>query len=101
MYHRCQDWDGSRAFFESLADWLSNIGDSMLADYISATPVPKAADAARIILDALSNSPALIVIDDYNGVEGATKVIDEFVKKKNLTIETLSFYGHPVFIKKP
>ena len=43
----------------------------------------------------------LIVIDDYNGVEGATKVIDEFVKKKNLTIETLSFYGHPVFIKKP
>ena len=38
MYHRCQDWDGSRAFFESIADWLSNIGDSMLADYISATP---------------------------------------------------------------
>ena len=43
----------------------------------------------------------LIVIDDYNGVEGATKVIDEFVKKKKLAIETLSFYGHPVFIKKP
>ena len=72
MYHRCQDWDGSRAFFESLADWLSNIGDSMLADYISATPVPKAADAARIILDALSNSPALIVIDDYHKVSDKT-----------------------------
>ena len=44
----------------------------MLADYISATPVPKAADAARIILDALSNSPALIVIDDYHKVSDKT-----------------------------
>lgn len=68
LYHRCQDWDGSRAFFESIADWLSSIGDSMLADYISATPVPQAADTARIITDALANSPALIVIDDYHKV---------------------------------
>jgi len=68
LYHRCQDWDGSRAFFEAIADWLSGIGDSMLADYISATPVPQPADAARLILDALSNSPALIVIDDYHKV---------------------------------
>ena len=72
MYHRCQDWDGSRAFFESIADWLSNIGDSMLADYISATPVPKSADAARIIIDSLANSPALIVIDDYHKVSDKT-----------------------------
>ncbi len=68
LYHRCQDWDGSRAFFETMADWLSNIGDSMLADYISATPVPQAADAARLIIDGLSNSPALIVIDDHHKV---------------------------------
>ena len=68
LYHRCQDWDGSRAFFESIADWLSSIGDPMLTDYISATPVPQAGDAARIITDALSNSPALIVIDDYHKV---------------------------------
>ena len=72
LYHRCQDWDGSRAFFESIADWLSSIGDSMLADYISATPVPQAADAARIITDALSSSPALIVIDDYHKVSDKT-----------------------------
>ncbi len=72
MYHRCQDWEGSRAFLESIADWLSNIGDSMLADYISATPVPKSADAARIIVDSLSNSPALIVIDDYHKVSDKT-----------------------------
>ena len=43
----------------------------------------------------------LVVIDDYNDVEGATKVVDDFVQKHNLTINTLSFYGKPVFIKKP
>ena len=78
LYHRCQDWDGSRAFFESLADWLSSIGDSMLADYISATPVPQAADASRIIVDALSNSPALIVIDDYHKV--SDKVLHQTIQ---------------------
>ena len=44
----------------------------MLADYISATPVPKSGDAARIIVDSLSNSPALIVIDDYHKVSDKT-----------------------------
>ena len=44
----------------------------MLADYISATPVPKSADAARIIVDSLANSPALIVIDDYHKVSDKT-----------------------------
>ena len=81
LYHRCQDWDGSRAFFESVADWLSSIGDSMLADYISATPVPQAADTARMITDSLSNAPALIVIDDYH------KVSDKVLHK---TIQALS-----------
>tara|TARA_B100000989_G_scaffold172320_2_gene129131 strand:- start:5043 stop:7568 length:2526 start_codon:yes stop_codon:yes gene_type:complete len=78
LYHRCQDWDGSRAFFESIADWLSNIGDSILADYISATPVPQAADAAKIIIDSLANSPALIVIDDYHKV--SDKVLHQTIQ---------------------
>ena len=68
LYHRCQDWDGSRAFFESIADWLSNLGDSTFADYIAATPVPQAADSARLIIAALENTPALIVVDDYHKV---------------------------------
>ena len=34
LYHRCQDWEGSRALFESLAEWLLNIGDSSFADYL-------------------------------------------------------------------
>ena len=46
-------------------------------------------------------SGGLIVIDDYNAVEGATKVIDDFVHNNNLTIERLSLYRYPVFIKKP
>lgn len=78
LYHRCQDWDGSRAFFESVADWLSSIGDSMLADYISATPVPQAADTARMITDSLSNAPALIVIDDYHKV--SDKVLHQTIQ---------------------
>lgn len=81
LYHRCQDWEGSRAFFENIADWLSNIGDSMLADYISATPVPQAADVASLIVDGLSNTSALIVVDDYH------KVSDKILHQ---TIQTLS-----------
>jgi ATP/maltotriose-dependent transcriptional regulator MalT len=68
LYHRCQDWDGSRALFDNIADWLSNIGDPILSEYISATPVPKPGDAADLIIDALDNTPALIVIDDYHKV---------------------------------
>lgn len=81
LYHRCQDWDGSRAFFESIADWLTNLGDSTFADYIATTPVPQSADSARLIIDALENTPALIVIDDYH------KVAD---KSLHQTIQSLS-----------
>jgi len=43
----------------------------------------------------------MILIDDYNAVPGATKAIDEFLKKhKSLKIEKLSFYKLPAFIKK-
>ena len=44
----------------------------MLADYISATPIPKAADVAQLILDGLSSSSAIIVIDDYHKVNDKT-----------------------------
>ena len=60
LYHRCQDWEGSRSFFESVADWLANIGDSTFADYLAATPVPQPADAARLLVDALEGTPSLL-----------------------------------------
>ena len=68
LYHRCQDWEGSRAMFEAIADWLLNIGDSSFSDYLAATPVPKPDDAARILVDSLENTLTLIVIDDFHKV---------------------------------
>lgn len=78
VYHRCQDWDGSRSFLESMADWLSNIGDSLLSDYILATPVPRPADAAKMLVDGLSSRPSLIVIDDFHKV--SDKVLLQLVQ---------------------
>lgn len=68
LYHRCQDWEGSRAFFESVADWLSSMGDSDFSTYLAATPVPNPADAARLIVDSLKGSPSLMVVDDFHKV---------------------------------
>ncbi len=72
FYHRCQDWEGSRSFFESIADWLANIGDSNFADYIATTPIPKPADSARLLIDALGGAPSLIVIDDFHKISDTT-----------------------------
>ncbi len=68
LYHRCQDWEGSRSFFESVADWFSSMGDSDFATYLAATPVPNPADAARLMVDALTGTPALMVVDDFHKV---------------------------------
>lgn len=68
LYHRCHDWEGSRSFFESVADWLSSMGSPDFATYLAATPVPQPADAARLLVEALSGSPSLIVIDDFHKV---------------------------------
>ena len=72
LYHRCQDWEGARAFLESVAEWLANIGDSTFSDYLAATPVPQPSDAARLIVDSLAGSPSLIILDDYHKVTDAT-----------------------------
>ena len=72
LYHRCQDWEGSRSFFEAIADWLANIGDSTFADYLAATPVPQPGDAARLLVDYLEGTPSLIVIDDFHKVADTT-----------------------------
>lgn len=68
LYHRCQDWEGSRAFLESCAEWLSAIGDDGLTDYLSATAAPQPAVAVNIIVSALQEVPALIVVDDLHKV---------------------------------
>jgi tetratricopeptide (TPR) repeat protein len=68
LYHRCQEWEGSRPFFESVADWLSSIGDSSFADFLMANPHPSPADAAQMIIDGIEGAQSLIVIDDLHKV---------------------------------
>ncbi len=68
LYHRCQDWEGSRAFLEACAEWLSTIGDDDLSDYIQATAVPQSSVAVNLIVGALEEIPSLIVIDDLHKV---------------------------------
>ena len=84
IYHRCQDWEGSRAFFENIADWLSNIGDTMFADFVAATPAPNPADAASILLGALESVPSLIVIDDYHKV--SDKILHQTIQALSLAL---------------
>ena len=71
LYHRCQDWESARACLESVAEWLANMGDASFADYLAATPVPQPSDAARLIADALSGTPSLLILDDYHKVSDA------------------------------
>lgn len=68
LYHRCQDWEGSRAFLEACAEWLTMIGNNDLSDYVASTPVPQVTMAVNLIIEGLENSPALIVIDDLHKV---------------------------------
>ena len=68
LYHRCQDWEGSRAFLEACSEWLAMIGNNDLSDYVSSTPVPQVTMAVNIIVEGLKNSPALIVVDDLHKV---------------------------------
>ena len=50
LYHRCQDWEGSRAFFEVTSEWLSTLGYNDLSDYLAATPVPQAVSYTHLTL---------------------------------------------------
>ncbi|MEC8874294.1 MAG: AAA family ATPase [Candidatus Thermoplasmatota archaeon] len=68
LYHRCQDWEGSRAFLEACAEWLSAIGPNDLSDYLASTPVPQPKMTVNLIEAGLSESPSLIVIDDLHKV---------------------------------
>ena len=74
LYHRCQDWEGSRAFFEATSEWLSTLGHNDLSDYLAVTPVPQASMAVNLIVEGLQDSPALIVIDDLHKVGDETLI---------------------------
>jgi len=84
FYHRCQDWEGARTFLEAISEWLAAIGDTMLSEYLVATPVPRATDAARIITDSVSSFPCLIVIDDFHKVHD--KVLVQTLQSISLSL---------------
>ena len=42
----------------------------------------------------------IIVFDDYSTVAGATEAVDEFLLKKKLELEKLTFYKTSSFIRK-
>ena len=87
LYHRCQDWEGSRAFLEACAEWLSSIGQNDLSDYLASTAVPKTSMAVNLIEDGLSDSPSLIVIDDLHKVGDDT--LYSILKELTLRIHKL------------
>lgn len=46
-------------------------------------------------------SGGLVIVDDYNAVEGATQAIDDFVNKHGLKIQKDPYYSVPSYIRKP
>ena len=55
MYHRCQDWEGSRAFLSQSANgWLILVIQP--SQIISQLPQPET-EAANLLIDALEGTP--------------------------------------------
>ena len=95
IYHRCQDWEGSRAFLEACAEWLSSIGHNDLSDYLASTAVPQTSMAVNLIEAGLSESPSLIVIDDLHKVGDET--LYSILKELTLRIHNLKQVGLVMF----
>ena len=74
LYHRCQDWEGSRAFLEATAEWQATMGNNGLSDYLAATSIPQPNVTIDLIIEGLRNSPSLIVIDDLHKVGDETLI---------------------------
>ena len=43
----------------------------------------------------------ILMLDDYNSVEGETKAVDELIERERLSIEKMPYYKIPSFIVKP
>ena len=95
LYHRCQDWEGSRAFLEACAEWLSAVGYNDLSDYLASTPVPQTSMAVNLISAGLSESPSLIVIDDLHKVGDET--LYSILRELTLRIHSLNEVGLVMF----
>jgi tetratricopeptide (TPR) repeat protein/DNA-binding MarR family transcriptional regulator len=95
LYHRCQDWEGSRAFLEACAEWLSAVGNNDLSDYLDSSPVPQTNMTVNLIAAGLSEAPSLIVIDDLHKVGDET--LYSILKGLTLRIHALEEVGLVMF----
>ncbi|MDP6702933.1 MAG: tetratricopeptide repeat protein [Candidatus Thalassarchaeaceae archaeon] len=95
LYHRCQDWEGSRAFLEGCAEWLAAIGHNDLSDYLASTPVPQPTMTVNLIESGLSESPSLIVIDDLHKMGDET--LYTILRELTLRIPNLKEVGLVMF----
>ncbi|MBV43323.1 MAG: hypothetical protein CMA54_00875 [Euryarchaeota archaeon] len=95
LYHRCQDWEGSRAFLEACSEWLASIGHNDLSDYLASTPVPQPIMTVNLIESGLSVSPSLIVIDDLHKVGDET--LYAILRELTLRIPNLKEVGLVMF----
>jgi hypothetical protein len=60
-------------------------------------------EPTKFVLETLFNKlskNAIILLDDYKHIKGATLAINEFLKKNNLKIKKVSKNGRPHFIEK-
>ena len=95
LYHRCQDWEGSRAFLEACGEWISLIGNNDLNDYLASTAVPQASMAVNLMVEGLETSPALIVIDDIHKV--ADENLVAILRALTLRLGELEEFGLVMF----
>ena len=95
LYHRCQDWEGARAFLEAVSEWLSAMGSDDLSDYLASTPVPQPQMAVNLISEGLESSPSLIVIDDLHKVGDETLI--SVLRSLSLKIPELDNVGLVMF----
>ena len=87
--------------FDTIPSYLNENPETKIAILHLDMDVKEPTDFALAELYERLVPGGLIILDDYNAVAGETISIDNFLNKKNLKIEKLSFYNVPAYIKKP
>lgn len=102
----------ARKGFENIALIPGNVFDT-LPKYLEAFPATRLAllhldmdvkEPTEYALELLYDRVVpngLIIFDDYNSVAGETDAVDEFIAKRKLRLEKLSFNAIPSFVRKP
>nr|WP_241214465.1 TylF/MycF/NovP-related O-methyltransferase [Vibrio alfacsensis] len=87
--------------FDSIPKYLSDRPETRVALLHLDMDVKEPTEFALEMLYDRVVPGGLIVVDDYNAVEGATLAVDSFLSKKRLKLEKLPYYNVPAFIRKP